>query len=311
VLAALCASAAALLYQKPMTPQSPEFALPGDHHHYLSFASGQPDHVAPFCWRLGLPLLARALSAAGLPLWTSFLIPAFLSIAGAGLLIFLVAREAGGSPIRPWLALALFFALPQGAVWALHDFWIPDAMSLLVISAGLLAILRKRDLAFLVVLLAGTVVKESALFLVPLFYGLRARRVWDARVAWRSVLLALPAVAAFLLLRLVLPQDGSYTWAGAAREAWAYHASLSLPQILARLTIGPLGILAPLAVLGAWRERTLALRLLPFLAAVYVQVIFARNIERMVILAVPPLILAALAAFGPGIKDENRATGGA
>jgi hypothetical protein len=146
---------------------------------------------------------------------------------------------------------------------------------------------------------------------VPLFYGLHARRAWDARVALRSVLLALPAAAAFLLLRLLLQQDGAYTWAGAAREAWAYHASLSLPQLLARLTVGPLGILAPLAVLGAWRERTLALRLLPFLVAVYIQVIFARNIERMVVLAVPPLILAALAAFGPGIRDESPAAGGA
>ena len=143
VLVAVFASAAALAAHKPMTPRHPDFGSMGaDRHRYISTAMGESDHLAPHCWRIGVPLVARSISATGVPLWVAFLGISFASLVAAGILVGLVTRS--------WLAVVALYTLPQCAAM-MKEFWIPDATMLALISAGLLCIVKKLDALFLVV----------------------------------------------------------------------------------------------------------------------------------------------------------------
>ena len=65
-----------------LTADHPWFSEPWDHHKYIYMAThGLFElRVAPFCWRIGLPTLVKALP---LPVEAAFMLVAFSSVAGA------------------------------------------------------------------------------------------------------------------------------------------------------------------------------------------------------------------------------------
>ena len=138
--------------------------------------------------------------------------------------------------------------------------------------------------------------KESALFVVPLYYTLNAKKFFDARLAERTMALALPALAVLFAIRTSLPAPAPYfemlKAAGLPRLAQPSF------EMLYAWTVGTFGVVPTLAPLLAIRRNLIPFfRFLPFLLLLYSQPLFAGDTSRLLALAFPAVIVLALNGF--------------
>jgi len=300
-----------------LTTDSAAFPEPGwDHHAYIGMARDNPFdfHLVPFGWRFLVPLVAKVLPFG---LQTSFFLIAFTCTWAASVVVYYLGRAVGGTPVYGALAAALFVALPWAAKFALQDFWLPDAAVFVALAGAVLCGVRKKPVAFAVVLLVGVAAKESVIFAAPLYYTLNTERLLDRRLLGRTALLVLPAGLLLVAVRLLIPAKNddlayvatlptqlqafreyipSYHYYDLLRDI-GYHGRLHdhrLDTLLA-YTTGTWGVgVLTLAGIGAVRRPVLALRLSPFLVLVYAQLLFAWNIERLLVAGFPAVIWLAL-----------------
>ena len=289
-----------------MTYGHPDFAEAWDHHHYLQMATGNPldFHYSPYCWRVGVPLLTKALP---LDVQTSFLLIAIVSVWMGGVAVYYLARRFRFSHTHALIGLIMFFSLDWGPKFVLYDFWLPDALGFLLLVLLVDCAAGGKAVQFGALLALGATVKESTLFAAPLYYSLGARRAFDGRLALRLMLVVLPAVAVLIGVRSVIPQmGGSYDYGQLFREIGLPRLTdLSLRTVY-RYTIGTFGVMVGgLALLSLRRHAVVLLRLAPFLVLVYLQPLFAVNEERLLIAAFPAMIVLALY----GIEVASQALG--
>ena len=109
----------------------------------------------------------------------------------------------------------------------LHDFALSEPLMFLAITLAIHAATRQRALRFALLVGVGVALKEVALFVVPLFYTLNAEKFFDARLAERTMALALPALAILFAIRTSLPAPASYF---EMLKASACPGSLNLPS---------------------------------------------------------------------------------
>lgn len=314
---ALAAAGLLALRTSLLSYGNPVFAEPGwDHHAYIAMARDNPFdfHLAPFGWRVGLPLLAKALPFG---LQTNFFLIAFAAVVATAVVLYHALKAAGFNRTLALIGLGFLFTLGWAAKFPLQDFWLPDGLVFLAVTGALLCILQKRAVAFAIILVLGVTVKEAVIFVVPLYYTLQAKRPFDARLAIRTAAVALPAVAVLVALRLAIPARNddleyvatltpqlqtfrdfipSYDYYVLLRDI-GYHQRLQDYSLETWLlyTSGTWSVpVLALAVIGAIRRPLLALRLSPFLVLVYAQILFALNIERLLVLGFPVMIWLAL-----------------
>lgn len=212
-------------------------------------------HTYVFAFRVAVPWLVHVL-----PFSTdlSFTAVGWLMTAAAGAFVFLLLEELGTSR-RLAIALAVAFALsPPLLVANLREGRNPDPMTLMVMAAGTLFIVQRRPLALTLTMLAGAFNRETALFLAPLAYAVWAQRPLDLPVLRRTALAALPALAAFVTLRLALPTVGREQVPGygsplGGRLDVLDQARGQAGSLVRRLatTYGPLWVVAPFALRGS------------------------------------------------------------
>lgn len=318
MIAAFALTAALCVHAQFLTFGHPYFRFPGDHHKYIYMAQGHvfTFHVAPFCWRVAEPLLASLLPFG---LQTNFLAIAFVSIWLTGVTMFHLSKLYTGSVQLATLGLLLFFTLWWATRWLLFVFWLPDAPGLLVIALATYCLLARHDGAFAVVLIVGVCVKETALFALPLFYGVRSTRLIDPRIAARCALLGLPAFAVLVALHISIAelngnasymhslpynlrtvQTGlahpyAYNYWQEFTEVSAYRWHTISAAVLGRASIGAFGLLVTLfAAIAIICHPVACVRFLPFLVLVYAQLLFAVDVERLLIAGAPAVILIAL-----------------
>lgn len=293
------------------------FPLPWDRHKYIAMAAGNPFdfHIAPFCWRIGKPLLAKLLPFG---LQNSFLVISFVSVWLAGVFSWLLARAFGFSRALALTGLLFFFALQWGPKFFLFEFWLPDSTICMLVILAVLLLRRGQLAAFVVVTTLGVTVKESMLFVLPLAYTFTATRWIDWPAARRSALIGLPAVLTFVAIRLAIPawnDDPAYVatlperlWLvsnGSPEYDLAHAVRVALGERAANFgyahvksytvaTFGP--ALTLLALLALHYNRAWLVRLLPFMALVAAQMLFGHDIERYLILAFPAVLVLALSS---------------
>lgn len=204
VAAALALTLVVLLRADLCTYAHPCFALPWDHHKYLHMASAPLGsfHIAPYCWRLGVPLVASLLP---LSLQANFLALAVACVALTGICLYYLARRIGYARRLALVAMFMFFSLRWGPGFVLADFWLPDSAGFLLTCAALWCLLAGRDGLFAVVLALGVMVKESVLFTLPLYYTLRCEHTVDLPLARRTLVVAAPALLVLVMVRLLVP----------------------------------------------------------------------------------------------------------
>lgn len=286
-----------------------------DRHLYIAMAEARPFdfHLAPFCWRILVPLLAWLSPFA---LQESFFAVTLMSAIASGTLLAFLVRSFGAPRPIAIAAIVLFFGVGWGTRFHVTDFWIPDATATAFAIAAMLAARARRPVVFAVLLAGGVLAKESVLFVAPLFYTLNAKSIADRRALAATALATAPAALALLFLRIFIPQQNGDL---------AYIASL--PEIIARFpelyphydyvdqfrrvayeqryeerewalvrqyTTGTFGLLlVTLAAVGSWAAPRLAVRLAPLILLASSQLLFATDTERLIAFAAPALVVLA------------------
>lgn len=319
-LAALSLLLAALTLWRTekLTPEHPTFSAPADYHKYLYMAAHGPAslHIAPFCHRIGQPVLLSVMPCSP---ETGSLWLAFFFVAGTGLLIYGIGRHLGFSF---WLALTgmlFFYATPTAAKQAFYGYLQPDASTYFFIALLLWLIVAGKDLAFVMALCLAIAFKESALFVVPLFYTLRAEKLIDLRRLLQTLAAAAPALLVFVLIRWSIPawnddaayvqslppelsqvqnMNSHYGYAQLIREIGLPRFQNAGAAEMYQWTIGTFGFALMLfSIVGMALQRMNFLKWLPLLLLIYAQLLFAVNVERLLVAGIPLFVVFSLFAL--------------
>lgn len=286
---------------------SHEHGISGDEPFYERIAShpGGP-HNFPYAYRIGVPWLVHILPFSHV---TSFTLIAWVGIAASGAALYALFGdfEIGD---RLSLALVVGFALspPLLVVLVRHGRSI-DPASILVMTLGTLFIVRRQRLSLLVLLLIGTTIRESSLFLIPFAYAVWARSWLDRDALRDTALVGLAPLVVYIVIRTSIAATGreyipgyngpflSERW-NIIRDALSAHA---LPTELRRLALayGPLWIAAPLAL----RRLEFARRGLVLVALCVASMTFAFDWGRIIFLAAPVFYVAG----GWVVRQRRRA----
>lgn len=299
-----------------VTYNNPAFSRPFDHHKYILMASTDPFgfHLAPFCWRVLTPLVAKLLPF-GLE-WNFFLIT-FVSIWMTSVTIYYLAKQYDLSRIYALLGTVTFLSMGFVTKSLLQQFWYVDPLSLLFITMAIWSIVARKDGLFVLLLALGVADREEVLLVAPLYYSLNAQRLIDVQLIKRTVLLALPAIGVFFGLRLLirpLNHDAAYlrSLPPVDRVVWSVHGrrhtSFNYQQIIMAGLRNPLYALARflprirysvrsalilLPFFAFFRRFDLLLRFAPFIGLTFAQLLFIAD-NRYLIGAFPVLVLLAL-----------------
>jgi hypothetical protein len=279
-----------------------ETGLRGDDPYYERMAThpGGP-HTFPYAYRVVVPWLVHVMPFSHA---TSFTLLALLSLAVTGAVLFVILRMF---EIPAWLAAVLMVGLvlsPPALVVLLRNGRNVDPESLLVLTVGILFILRRQKVALAITLLIGVGVRESTLFLIPFAYVVWAQRPFD-RDALKDVIYvaAVPALL-YLFMRTSIDAKGK-EWPGTLLSArwhvikealrgngwWVEGRRLAY-------TFGPLWLVAPLAL---WTLK-FARQGLVIVALSIVAMTFALDWGRVIFLAAPVVYVSAAWV----VKDRRR-----
>lgn len=162
------------------------------------------EHAAPYCYRVLVPTLARLLP---LDLTTSFFALTLCFIAATGVLLYYLLRAMGMARFISAVGMLLFYGLNWGARFAFFDFRLTDPALFFLATASLLLIVKGRLTYAVVTLALGVLAKESALFLLPFVYTLRARRFLDPTALLTALVVGAVPVVVFLLVRWSIPGE--------------------------------------------------------------------------------------------------------
>lgn len=292
----------------------PDFEKPWDHHKYIYMAEKGPFslHVAPFCWRVGAPILVRLLPFEAK---TGFLVVTLAAITATGISSYILASAAGFSRIYGWFAMFLFFNIGYCTRFMIERFWQPDAAAIFILSCCLIAAIKKRPVLFMCLLAVGVFFKENVLFAAPLYYTLNTERLIDLKFLLKSVLLVIPAAACLVLLRFSIPAlnaNPDYI-ASLPKELWQVQLErpdYDLPALVREIAsmriermsflyllaayFLPFGALAGLLPFLAMRRNVYwVIRLSPFFLILVAHLLFAVETTRPLVFGAPVMILLA------------------
>jgi hypothetical protein len=239
-------------------------------------------------YRILVPFLVHVL-----PLGTEqgFALIAALSLGGAGAAIVSLLRHLGFGPVARALG-ALLYLSSFAVLYNSYNYALPDPFALLLLALACRAIVRGRDLELAVWLLLGALAKEVVLYVVPARWLYRRRAGLDLPQALRTALVTLPALAAFLWLRLQ-PGEAEELAGFVGGNAWLFPWKHQ-PDNLARL-YSPLGAGWALLVLAYRRPGRFAVATIGF-AVPCVASLLVTDAGRMLAYLTPfaiPLMLGA------------------
>ena len=266
--------------------------------------------TAPWCWRPLTPFLASLLPYSTI---TDFKVLAFFSSWLSLVLLYEIIRRCNLSHVAAILGM-LFYA---GIFWTVKfSFYSPcyiDVQTQAFLLAVMLLMVAGRHWVLPVLIGAGTFQKESMLFLTAVAYLHYARG--HRRPVWRLLAylmaLGLPAVAAFLAVRLAVDPVNHYS----SLDAFLINlARATKPDFWPRLllaTFSGLGML-PLIVCYRARYSYQFLRENPeWLAMIVVGLVLlfgGVDKARLFLYVLPPLVLMASGIFEEMLVRSSRAT---
>lgn len=306
-----------------LTDTHQDYSQPWDHHKYIYMAEHPFQfHLAPFCWRILQPWIVRALPFS---LKLNFMLVAFISTVLSGIFIYLMLKSIGLRVSIAFLGILMFYSSSWAVKYPLFNFWVQDGFVLFLLATILYCLIGKKDIWFSVVLCIGVLAKEAVLFTAPLYYTFNARVVWDRIILKRTMLLIAPAIIVLGIVRFFIPalnSDTEYV-SSLPKEVRILHSSplqknasaIQLHQThydyyeliktiglyrlmnikyseLQRMTTRTFGVVLIFLPLVAFRENMrLFFKLFPLFLLTYMQLLFAVNIERLLIIVIPALIL--------------------
>ncbi len=316
-IAAVVVAALALRVQ-PMIQPHPSYLMLGDHHKYAYMAENGPlsFHVAPFCWRPGLPAVVRALP---FDTQTGFGFLTILILWANGVVVYYLTRATGRGAAVSLFAMLTFLATGWATKYPLFNFWLPDPAALLLVTLIVLCAYTDRLFAGALLLAVGVLLKESVLFAGPLLLTVPCLGPSRRRQLLKGAAAVAPAAALLLAMRFAVParnNDPAYmmglpqhlTEVDEGRTSYDYVEQLQRVsgnrwrdlncrtlESVHSYTVGSFGVLPLCLALAAPRRNARLLwRASPFLLLVYMQLLVATDTQRLLVLAMPIVVLMAV-----------------
>ena len=250
---------------------------------------------APFAWRVLYPALVRVMP---LEREAAFVFAAHVSLIACGLMVVAILRQRGLSPLWSLVGLLLWHSLHWFAPYLAHNVYLTDGLAMLFALVAIYAALTRNAALFLAALAVGVLAKEAVLFAAPLWVTLATRPT--RRTVIHAVVLTLPALTALTMVRSAIPAGGGYSYAAL------------VPAMLRHRVFAPVSLLdyAPFGTLPllAWfspRKRDVLVRFAPFIALVYVQLLFAGDTGRLLVWAALPFVIAATDGLRTLLDNED------
>jgi hypothetical protein len=274
-----------------------------DHWRYVEMARGPEGRPAlqrepPYCFRLAVPALVRALGHLGLSENAGFFLVTNAVLFGFLLVLWLHLRDLGFSlALRATGLLAV--GLMQGAVrWFEYQYWMTDPEALFLVMLAFFLIERRRSLALWAASVVAAFVRETYVLVYPFVFlrELRAGRPLVRAALRAAALAALPFAILVAIRRLVIPNQPDDFRSGIVDTMgfrWA-HLLDNQPYVL---TLGAFGVLLPMALLVPARLPGLLRRHFDraiYVLSVYATLLISNNNERPLAYALPALVPAAL-----------------
>lgn len=312
------------------TAGNPRFAEPGwDRHAYRELARRDllDFKLAPYCWRVLVPWLAKLQPWS---LQTGFLSITVVALVATGPALYGLLRASGSTRVVAIGMVLAFYSLGWAARYPLADFWVPDSTGMLFTIVAMWLIVAKRWWAACAVLAAGVLAKESVVFAGSLAFSWHLRGWRDWQTANRGVLVIAPALLVLVGVRLLIqPENGNDAYLATmppqisrfpelfekydyrqrytdivVNDRWAHRQWGDFDQYL----LDPFGLpVLGLAAAGAVVNPKRAARLGPFVILVYSQLLFATDTQRLLVLALPALAMLGAESIAALARRQPRA----
>jgi len=276
----------------------PDFDEQWDHYYYIEMAVGNPnrERLAPFEYRILNPLLASVLP---FDLAINFTILTLFGLSASGVICYYMLKTAGFSKAMSLTGLLLYFSLGWASRFNIHDFWLTDPLSYIFIAAIMWSILAKKDLFFLALLTIGVTIRESVLFIAPLYYTIHTKKFLDGKILLRFIYLTIPAVLILFALRISISTTNShynlpYLWEtiGSKRIVQLINNPADNLPLYTIRSFGVSFFLLPFFAIK--KNLPYFLKFLPFIALTYFSLLFAYNTERLLVALFPVMTIMAL-----------------
>jgi hypothetical protein len=259
--------------------------------------------LAPWCFRLLTPALARGLEATGI-FEDPFKAVAYPAVLLTCFVLFsLLLTEKISISVATAMTALYAFSYPSRKL--LNQVSTADPLAMLLLAAGVMAILNRRFQWFGLITLFGVMNREVAFLLIPVAYVYWADKPWD----WQSIRKlswTIPAFGMFFLIRAVVPSvqhigfvqfylDPYYL-----KECYTIQGGLSGMIMLAYSTFGILWLIAFLEAVRSRDRLTWSFGLLTITC--FMSLFFAHNTSREMMTVFPFLFLlvARFASKFPG-----------
>jgi len=229
--------------------------------------------------------------------------------------MFKIGQKIFSDTVYAFSMMFGYFSLVLATKYVLYDFWLPDAFSFLLIVSGIYAILIRNDLLFILITILGALTKEIVLFILPLYYSLTTNKIFDFKLIKRTILVSLPAVFTFVMIRILIPslnenvayvsslpievtivhlESSNYSYIDAFNQVIRYRIQNFSPGLIHQITLMPFLIYLLFPVFDLKSLLNWGIRFLPFVFLVYLQILFAINTDRLVVAAFPAILILAI-----------------
>ncbi|MBV9612921.1 MAG: hypothetical protein JO091_10635, partial [Acidobacteriaceae bacterium] len=301
-----------------LSPNTKGWDLPTDHHKYMYIAEHAIGsfHIQPACWRIGAPLLTRALPFST---YRSFDVLSVLFLSLCGLMIYLWLRAVPRPHAEAMLGVILFYSLGAASKLLLQGVVSPDPASYFFILVALYAIYKGNDFLCAAALALGVLTKETVALAGPLFYSLKATRLWDASRFKRFLLVFAPCVCILVAVRILIPAWNDrddyvqslpfiYTQVSAGQVKYdlktaflgtidTYRAVTSI-NLVRLFSYGSLGLQLFLPFFALGPNKQVLLRWAPYWIPILASLLIALNADRRLGSLFPVLIVMGLNGVG-------------
>lgn len=297
-------------------PGGPHWDDPYDHHKYLYVAQHPLGsfHIQPTCWRIGVPLTTRLLPFST---YRSFDVLSIVFLALTGGMIYVWILAIPRAPDEALLGVFLFYSMGAASKILVQGVTSPDPESYFFILLGLYAIYKGYDWLFVLSLAIGVVAKETVLLIAPLYYSLKAQKLWDWPRIKRTIIVCLPGVCILAAIHILIPAwndrpdyvaslpvtltqvSGGYTkydlkTAFFGTVNFGFYHELSTINLLRLFTYGSLGIQLFLPFFAPRQNKEALIRWAPYWVPTLASLLFALNPDRRLGSLFPVLIIMGL-----------------
>ncbi|MCX6167725.1 MAG: hypothetical protein NTX65_00160 [Ignavibacteriales bacterium] len=212
---------------------------------------------------------------------------------------------------KKYALTGLIFFLGMGWIikYNVYDFWLTDSLLNVFVLLVLVSLVRKKEIAFALLLAAGILVKETILFVAPLYYTFNSERIIHLKLLSKNILLVLPSLSLLLIVRLLIPGlNGDLTYIASlppglqnvtynssnydfVKLVLSFHIQYSFFEIIA-IVISAYGFIPVLfSVLGIKKNKKIVLMYFPLIIFSLLQLFYAINIPRLLTIGFWPVLL--------------------